>query len=86
MAKNKKVYDVCHKRIIAGTGKDFPAIHAEVVREADERKEQQRQDSHHNDHKVIQLNNVRGINKPRIVGAGSILHDKEMPADVKHVQ
>lgn len=37
VAKNKKVYDVCARRVIESLGKDIPAIHAEMLLENDAR-------------------------------------------------
>jgi len=38
MAKNKKVYDVCAKRIQEKLGRDIPSVHEEVLIDADLRK------------------------------------------------
>ena len=35
MAKNKKVYDVCQRRVQEKCGRDISAIHEEILRESD---------------------------------------------------
>jgi len=35
IAKNKKVYDLCARRVIEALGKDIPTIHAELLLEID---------------------------------------------------
>lgn len=44
MAKNKKVYDVCSRRIHERLGKDVKTLHEEVLREVDVMKMRQRQE------------------------------------------
>lgn len=38
VAKNKKVYDVCKKRILEGVGKDIPTLHGMILKDISERK------------------------------------------------
>lgn len=40
VAKNKKAYDVCAKRIIEGLGKDIPTIHAEMLLDIDAKRKE----------------------------------------------
>ena len=56
VAKNKKAYDVCAKRIIESMGKDIPTIHSQMLLESDARREKriQKNGNEHNA-KIIQV-------------------------------
>lgn len=43
VAKNKKCYDVCAKRVIEGLGRDIPTIHAEMLLDIDAASNERRQ-------------------------------------------
>ncbi len=57
VTKNRKVYDVCQKRIFEGLGKDIPTLHKEVLKAADESKRLRDLDKSNSVNKVIKLDN-----------------------------
>ena len=75
MAKNKKVYDVCQRRINDKLGIDVKTIHEEELREADLRKLRQRSG---------QASDAEPQKKIHHLGAESV--NKTALSDVKHVQ
>lgn len=67
VAKNKKVYDVCQKRVIESLGRGMAELHAEFLLESDARKKERDALLGKNDktkHKIIKIDpKVFGIDE-----------------------